>query len=127
MKHRILIVDDEYGLTEIVGQVLEEKGYEASIAINGKAGLKVLEERGADLVLLDVMMPVMDGPTMLGKMREDSRFRAIPVVLMSAVPEAIPEDEPQQFQVSLVKPFSLERLLTTIRELLGQGTLEPRE
>ena len=118
MKKRILIIDDEFGLADIVAQVLDDVGYDASVAINGRLGLDRLQEQGADLVLLDIMMPIMDGRAMLREMRNDARFKSVPVVLMTAVPEALPREEPSLHQAALVKPFSLEELFAVIRRFL---------
>ncbi len=118
MKNRILIVDDEYGLADIVAEILTEHGYETSLAINGKQALERMESTVPDLVLLDVMMPVLDGRTMLNRMRSNPLQRDIPVIMMTALPEALPEDA-SSFQGSLKKPFSQEALLVIVRQLLG--------
>lgn len=119
MTKSILIVDDEFGLADIVSEMLAELGYDVSIAINGRLGLDKLAANKIDLVILDVMMPVMNGPDMLRAMRQDARLRGIPVVMMTAAPEAIPRDHPPLFQATLKKPFSPTQLFTTLQKLLG--------
>ena len=118
MKRTILIVDDEFGITEVVAEVLEERGYETLVASNGALGLSCALEKRPDLILLDAMMPIMSGPEMLDTLRKDPRFTATPVVMMTAVPEALPDDS--QFQAALHKPFTVQTLLSTIERLLAR-------
>jgi CheY-like chemotaxis protein len=119
MKRRILIVDDEFGLAETIAELLAERGHEAVIAINGRLGLMSLEAKKADLVLLDVMMPVMSGLDMARAMRETPALAAIPIVLMTAASRAIPGDTPPLHDAFMHKPFTPEELFATIDRLLG--------
>jgi DNA-binding response OmpR family regulator len=118
MSKRILIVDDEFGIADIVAEILTEHGYSTSIAINGKLALLSMAERRPDLVLLDVMMPVLDGVGTLHAMRADESLRAIPVVMMTALPEALPK-ETSLYQGALHKPFSEEQMFEWIDQLIG--------
>ena len=117
MKPFVLIVDDEFGLAEMSAELLVEDGYEVAIAINGKLGLEVMHTRTVTLVLTDLMMPVMDGPEMIRRMRAEPRLAAIPVILMTALPEAVPADGESAHDALLVKPFSVSELLETVRRL----------
>jgi CheY-like chemotaxis protein len=117
MSAKILIVDDEFCLAEILGDILEEHGYRTMLAINGKRGLERLAEDGADLVLLDVMMPIMDGATTLRRMREDRSLASIPVVMMTAVRETLPKDDPPLYQAALIKPFHPDTMLRLVERL----------
>jgi CheY-like chemotaxis protein len=118
----ILIVDDEFGLADVVAEMLVEAGYEVAIAINGKLALEQLAQRPRDLVMLDVMMPIMSGPETLRTMRLSDGLSKIPVILMTSLPEAIPDDEPPLHQAVLQKPFTPERLFSTVRRLLGESS-----
>jgi CheY-like chemotaxis protein len=118
MNHSVLIVDDEFGLADITADLLREAGYEVRLAINGKLGLDSLAAHPADLVLTDLMMPVMDGPEMIRRMRADPRFAAIPAVLMTALPEAIPAGDIALHDAVLIKPFSLAEVLGVVQRLL---------
>jgi len=118
MTQSVLIVDDEFGLADITADLLTAAGYDVALAINGKLGLASLEVRRADIVLTDLMMPVMDGPEMIRQMRADPRFAAIPAVLMTALPEAIPAGSGAMHDAVLVKPFSMVELLATFSRLL---------
>jgi CheY-like chemotaxis protein len=119
MNKSILIVDDEFGLADVMAEILGECGYQTTIAINGRAALAVLAEKDVDLVLLDVMMPVFDGPSTLRAMRGEPAYASIPVVLMTAVAEALPAGMPPAYQAALIKPFTPAALLQTVRELLA--------
>ena len=114
---RLLIVDDELAIIEALQDILSVEGYDVATAFNGAEGLHRMAEAKPDLVLLDLMMPVMDGREMLRRMREDSGLRDIPVVVMSA--GRISDEERRSSARFLAKPFELDVLLDTIAELLA--------
>jgi len=120
MTKRILIVDDEFGIADIVAEILMENGYSTSIAINGQLALASMAENRPDLVLLDVMMPVLDGVGTLHAMRANAALADIPVIMMTALPESLPKDR-TLFQRSMVKPFSEEQLFEHVHALLADG------
>lgn len=120
MNPYLLIVDDEFGFADVLADLLATRGYDVNIAINGKLGLEALEARVPDLVLTDLTMPVMDGTEMISAMRADPRFARIPVILMTALPEAIPKREPALHDATLVKPFSLAVLLEVVVRLTAR-------
>jgi len=120
MKPFVLIVDDEFGLAEISADLLAENGFEVAIAINGQLGLDVLESREVAVVLTDLMMPVMDGFEMIRRMRADPRLASIPVVLMTALPEAVPPECESLHDVLLVKPYGVREFLDTVRRLAAR-------
>jgi CheY-like chemotaxis protein len=109
----ILIVEDEYGLAELLRDMLTELGYDVSLAINGRLALEVLREREIHLVLTDVMMPVMDGPELARAMRADRRHRRIPIVMMTSLAAAVPST-PGLYEVVLAKPFTPNALLKVL-------------
>ncbi|NPC75502.1 response regulator [Corallococcus sp. AB004] len=82
----ILIVDDEPDLREVVAELLEMEDYTVLQAANGQAALDVLAANNDQpcLVLLDLMMPVMDGHEFLHRLREDARYRELPVLMLTA-------------------------------------------
>ena len=118
MPQSVLIVDDEFGLADITADLLTEEGYDVALAINGKLGLDNLAHRRADIVITDLMMPVMDGPEMIRRMRADPKLAAIPAILMTALPEAVPRGEAGMHDAVLVKPFSKTELLELMHRLL---------
>ncbi len=115
----VLIVDDEFGLADVTADLLKDAGYDVVLAINGKIGLASLAARHADIVIVDIMMPVMDGPEMIRRMRADPALASIPTILMTALPEAIPTGSAALHDAVLVKPFSLAELLRVMARLLG--------
>jgi circadian clock protein KaiC len=118
-KPSILIVDDEFGLADVISDVLSDSGYNTSIAINGELGLAALREHKPALVLLDVMMPVLSGTEMLERMRRDPAHADIPVVLMTAVPEAVPKHQAGHIEAILHKPFTPDKLFEVLHRVLG--------
>jgi DNA-binding response OmpR family regulator len=81
MAHRVLIIEDEQELAEILGEYLEVEGYCVKLAFEGKTGLQCVEEFHPDLVLLDIMLPIVDGVTICKKIRES---QDIPIIMLSA-------------------------------------------
>jgi CheY-like chemotaxis protein len=114
----LLVVDDEVGITDALNDILSEEGFLVLVAPNGKVGLERIAEKRPDLILLDYMMPVMDGGELLQALRGDSALQDIPVILMSALPRSsIPGDcKPAVF---LRKPFTIDHLLAEIGRVLG--------
>lgn len=116
----ILIVDDEFGLAEMLREMLRESGYEVTLAINGRLALEILAEQQVDVVLTDMMMPVLDGAELAAAMRRDDRHRATPIILMTSLPTARPKSE-GLFDAVLRKPFTPELLLETMAICLAEG------
>lgn len=79
----ILIVDDEKTVAGILKQKLTKEGYNVIVATNGEEGLEKTFSEKPDLILLDIIMPKMDGLTMLKKLRSDSRGKNIPVIVLT--------------------------------------------
>lgn len=111
---RILLVDDELSILEALEDVLTSEGYRVEVARHGEEALRALAEVRPDLILMDLMMPVMDGHTLLHRLR-DSEFRSIPVVVMSAGRFNGPSTLAPPF---VAKPFELDHLLATIHRHL---------
>ena len=117
-KQSILIVDDEFGLAEMLREMLREFGYEVVLAINGKLALEILREGRVDLVLTDMMMPVMDGAELATAMRSDDRYRATPIIMMTSLPTALYQPG-RLFDAVLRKPFTPDLLLETMASCLA--------
>jgi CheY-like chemotaxis protein len=88
-KKFVLIVDDDPDMVETVGMMLESKGYEVGKAYDGIEGDEAIRKRRPDLLVLDVMMPRKDGYTLCAELKKDSSTRDIPVILLTAVGEAV--------------------------------------
>ena len=120
---QILVVDDEPAIADFVRSFLEDEGYAVSIGRNGAEALRQIETQRPDLVLMDVMMPGLDGREVVRRLHEHPVHSAIPVILMSAASQWDQTvDGPIQF---LRKPFDLDRLLgminATLRQRSGPG------
>jgi CheY-like chemotaxis protein len=100
--------------------MLSDRGHDTELAMNGAVALARMSARRPDLVLLDVMMPVLDGPEMLRRMRQDPELRDVPVILMTALPSAIPSDINPLVQTVLIKPFTPQALLNGVDRLLSR-------
>jgi len=118
-QHSILIVDDEFGLAQMLREMLGEYGYLVTVAINGRLALDILGERRVDLVLSDMMMPVMDGAELATAMRASAAHRHTPIILMTSLPTIVPLNH-DLFDATLRKPFTPELLLNTMRACLEQ-------
>lgn len=116
----ILIVDDEFGIVEAMRDLLSDEGYRTAIALNGKEALERMAEERPCLVLLDYMMPVMNGPVLLEAMERSPLLRDIPVVMMSASPPDYWKN--LRCAAFLPKPFSLDDLLVVVKRF-AQGAI----
>jgi len=83
MAKTILIVEDDKFLRELIAQKLTKEGYEVSEAIDGEEGIKKIQEEKPNLVLLDLILPGIDGFEVLSKMKEDQALVQIPVIILS--------------------------------------------
>src|SRR5690242_18703604 len=80
----VIVVDDEPNIREICADVLSSEGYHVSTAENGEEAVALLTQEPVDLVLMDIMMPVMDGLAACKAIKSNERTRGIPVIMMSA-------------------------------------------
>jgi CheY-like chemotaxis protein len=113
----ILVVEDERTIAEILSVVLQDEGFHVVIADNGKEGFERLAEDHPDLVLCDVMMPIVDGRDMVRAMAADPDYSSIPVVMMSAA-SLPPRAGDYSYAAFIRKPFDLDYLISTIHRVL---------
>ncbi len=92
-RKKILLVEDDIDFAEATRLILESKSYEVDVAYNGKEGLEKARTLNPDLIVLDVMMPEIDGYKVCAILKEDPKYRDIPILLLTAVGEAIPATE----------------------------------
>jgi CheY-like chemotaxis protein len=114
----VLVVDDEFGVAEVIAAILEDEGYRVITAVNGKQGLARAAEAKPDVILLDVMMPILSGPAMLRALKADPALARIPVVMMSSLDPASVEAQCEGHVGLLRKPFRASTILRTITEAL---------
>jgi DNA-binding response OmpR family regulator len=121
VQKKILVVDDEEDILHFLELVLREKGYQVVTASGGPEALTRAQIEKPDLVLLDIMMPQMDGWEVLKLLRVDEETAPIPVAMLSARTEA--KDRVQGLQEGAVdyicKPFSLQELLAKIEAIFS--------
>lgn len=108
-KSVLVVVDDDADITETLRTALESEGYGVQTAANGREALARIEEVRPDLVLLDVMMPVLGGIEVCRRMRADAALRQIPVIVMTAADAASCEG-----YVVIRKPFGFDALLEKV-------------
>ena len=116
---RVLIVDDEPRIRDLIREHLQYAGFTCAEAGDGTQALAELAKGGIDLVILDIMMPGMDGPEVFRRMQEDERTQGIPVFFMTAVTDRdrvleCMEMNPEEY---LVKPVSSSKLLKKLSDL----------
>ena len=113
----ILIVEDEEPVRELLGEVLEEAGHRAVLAIHGEEALELAAQEPPDLVLADVMMPVLGGAELCRRLKADARTTGIPVILLSAAGSQVARGTGAE--AFLAKPFELGDLEALVRRWLG--------
>ncbi len=116
---RILVVDDETSIADAISDVLSMEGYSVELANNGRVGLEMAQKSPPSAMLVDVMMPVMDGLTLIRELRNDAELRDIPVVLMSA--GAIPSERQPDDIPFLRKPFQIDELISAIETVTARA------
>ena len=118
---RILCIEDETEMIDLIRLILSRRGYEVQGANGGKEGIELVRQEKPDLVLLDLMMPDMDGWEVYQQMKADEATRDIPVIVVTAKAQSI--DKVLGLHIAKVddyiaKPFSPQELLTSVEEVL---------
>ncbi len=117
MARKVLIVEDDGNIAELLNLYLEKEGFETSVAKDGGKGVEFFRQFQPDLVLLDVMLPVMDGWSVLKKIREESKA---PVIMLTAKGET--SDKVSGLEMGaddyIVKPFEMKEVLARIHAVL---------
>ncbi|MDN3020139.1 response regulator transcription factor [Paenibacillus sp. BSR1-1] len=123
MKQRILVVEDEKQIAKILKLELEFEGYEVAVAYDGKAGLQAAQNDKLDLILLDVMLPEMNGIEVLRRIRKENTI--LPVILLTARNMTMDKVAglDQGANDYITKPFEIEELLARVRSCLRQNSL----
>jgi DNA-binding response OmpR family regulator len=118
---RIAVVDDDPRLRQILQMFLTVQGYDVAIAEDGRRGLEMISNETPDLVILDVMMPGMDGIELCRRLRSIPETKAVPIVIYTALSD---EDDVERARAAganhmLTKPFNLEQFAGIIKALLA--------
>ena len=120
MKNSILLVDDEPNLRELLRHMLELGGFDVVEAEDGLEALEKLEEMVPDIMILDVMMPNLDGVSVCKKLRADAEFASLPIIMLSGKTQykAVQEGLAAGANRYLCKPITVDELIQNVRELL---------
>ena len=120
MKNLIMLVDDEPNLRELLRQMLELGGFDVVEAEDGLEALEKLEKVAPDVMILDVMMPNLDGVSLCKRLRADATFAALPIIMVSGKTQhrAVQEGLAAGANQYLCKPITVEELLQSVRALL---------
>jgi DNA-binding response OmpR family regulator len=118
-KKTILVVDDDPDFVEVIATDLADMGYKVITAYTGMEGLRQIENSKPDLLILDFMMPEMNGTDVLNKLRNEGN--KIPVILITALSARDIEVEARQYEARyIIKPYKFEELQTVIQNLIGK-------
>jgi DNA-binding response OmpR family regulator len=122
MAKRVLIADDEPNIVTSLEFLMEEAGLEVQIARNGQEALELAASFAPDLVLLDVMMPVLNGYEVCQRLKTDPRTRHVRVLMLSAKGRDVEIAKGLELGADgyITKPFSTRELVAKVQELLGQ-------
>jgi DNA-binding response OmpR family regulator len=128
----ILVVDDDLSVADAIDRTLRKRGYDTIVVHDGWHAIEAAKKRTPDLVILDVVMPGMDGIQVCKKLRSDPSFTRIPIIFLTA--RAMIEDKIEGFEAGaddyLTKPFAIQELDLRVKALLrrsGQGVLQERD
>lgn len=122
-KKILLVVDDDKDLVFLVKKVMLQEGFEVLVAYDGLEALRVIKNNAPDAMVVDLIMPNMDGWHFTTLVRRDERFKSTPIVVLSALLES--DAEPQAFESAtayMVKPFDVFKLIEKIKTLLQKAT-----
>ncbi|MEB3339380.1 response regulator transcription factor [Okeania sp.] len=121
---QLMLVDDDPNLILLVKDYLEFRGYQVTTAENGREALELLEEKIPDLIICDVMMPEMDGYTLVQEIRKNSVTECVPVLFLSAKGQS--QDRVKGLNIGadvyIVKPFEPEELVAQVESSLKQAS-----
>lgn len=113
----ILLIEDDHDIRVAIRASLEEANYEVLSAPNGKTALEILKQYTPDLIVLDMIMPIMDGEEFLEQKNKSSKLAEIPVILISAFEDKVKVITDGSHQK---KPFDMEKFLSTITSKIGK-------
>lgn len=117
---RILVVEDELGIRETIVEILIDEGYEVTIAADGIAALDAVTRARPDAILLDLMLPRLDGFGVASELRRRGLHPGIPIIVATADGHARQSAERIGAQHWIAKPFALDDLLTTVARAVGR-------
>ncbi len=124
MSKKILVIDDEPDIVKVVTARLQSAGYQTAVAFNGLEGLEKLKIEKPDLIILDVIMPQMDGYTFVKEIKSKHETKNIPIIMLSAKDKMKDLFAIEGVKDYIVKPFESEELLWRVSKSLNEGQAE---
>ena len=117
----IIVVDDDVDISRLISFRLKKGGYNTLVANNGKVALTLLKETPVDLILLDLIMPVMDGFEFSKAAKKDENLKDIPIIILTASNTTQESSQIQEINARgfFKKPFDFEEVLETVKDVLG--------
>lgn len=119
MEKKVLVVDDEKGMVEVLQQSLESYGYSSVSASDGEKGLETVISEEPDLIILDVMMPRIDGYTFVKKMRCNNSIRPIPIIVLTGRDRMKEVFEFEGVKDYMLKPFKVDELMAMVGKYIN--------
>lgn len=125
-KERILIIEDDKHISKLLKYNLEKAGYYPTVAEDGEKGLDTLGKQGSDLIVLDIMLPKMDGFEVCRLIKQNPRLKDIPIIMLTAKGEEVDRIVGLELGADdyVVKPFSPRELVLRIKAILKRGKIE---
>ncbi|CCJ33375.1 MULTISPECIES: winged helix-turn-helix domain-containing protein [Caloramator] len=126
---KILLIDDELHIIELLKYNLETNGYKVFYALNGKEGLKLAIEKKPDLILLDIMLPEMDGFDVCKELKKNESISNIPIIMLTAKSEEFDKILGLELGADdyITKPFSVRELLARVKVVLRRNSKEEKK
>ena len=117
--HGVLVIEDEAILRCMLTAVLGDEGFDVRAAANGREGLQILARWQPAIIVLDLHMPVMDGPSFCAEQRRSSSLAAIPVLLVSAALDLKRQATTLETAGSIAKPYDVDELIRTVNQIIA--------
>lgn len=126
---RILVVDDEALVVGVCRTMLESEGYDVDSATDVSEAMRIVQDSPPDLIIMDIMMPGVDGTRATRMFKQNLRSKHIPIIIISGTTDDSLFDKSRDHGASACfrKPFEINELLAKVRELVGYGTSDPDE
>ncbi|MCG2726960.1 MAG: response regulator transcription factor [Elusimicrobia bacterium] len=126
MQGKILIVEDDKHISKLVKYNLEKSNFDCIISITGEGALKILDKDSVDLIILDIMLPKMDGLEVCKQIKQNKKLSDIPIIMLTAKGEEVDRIVGLELGADdyIVKPFSPRELILRIKAILKRGKIE---
>jgi two-component system phosphate regulon response regulator PhoB len=126
IKQSILIIEDDKHISKLVKYNLEKSGYDCTVADDGEEALDILSKERPDLIILDIMLPKMDGFELCRAFKQDAKLKNIPIIMLTAKGEEVDRIVGLELGADdyVVKPFSPRELVLRVKAILKRGKIE---